>query len=192
MSKIGPFSKKVGTAFKPAIFEESRHRIQAMALTHEILYSSDRLDQVSAANYLQRIIDALFRSYLGKSTRIKGEVKIDKNLYISLDEALPCGLIVNELVSNALKHAFPGQREGKIKVWCTGETAPDSQGEKQGVLVVEDDGVGVPPDFELNNNLGLGLKMVYNLVRQLEGEIEIKRERGTAFIIRFPLGRKKS
>jgi len=185
-------AKKIKDEQDRAIFEESRHRIQAMALTHEILYSSDRLDQVSAANYLQRIIDALFRSYLGKSTRIKGEVKIDKNLYISLDEALPCGLIVNELVSNALKHAFPGQREGKIKVWCTCETAPDSQGEKQGVLVVEDDGVGVPPDFELNNNLGLGLKMVYNLVRQLEGEIEIKRERGTAFIIRFPLGRKKS
>lgn len=180
-------SKKIKDEQDRAVFEESRHRIQAMALTHEILYSSERLGQVSAADYFQRIVTTLLRTYSESSKRVRSEVKVDQ-LDLSLDEALPCGLIVNELVSNALKHAFPGPREGKIKIKCFQEPVPGSQGKVQVVLVVEDDGVGLSQDFELDNNLGLGLKMVRNLVRQLDGKMEIKRGRGTAFIIRFPHG----
>jgi two-component sensor histidine kinase len=158
-------------------FEESRYRIQAMAILHEILYESSSLAEIDFADYIRRMVEHLVRSY-GASARIRTEVRLEP-LQCHRDVALPCGLIVNELLSNAFKYAFPGGKSGGIRVALR-------RGSKGRVhLMVRDNGVGLPPEVDWKTSPTLGLRLVRTLARQLDADVKTSGREGTLFSITF-------
>ena len=160
------------------MFQESRNRVRSMALVHERLYQSKDLARVDFARYIRNLASYLGRSY-GVNTNV---IQLKTNLhdvFLGVDTAIPCGLILNELVSNCLKHAFPDGREGEIRI----ELRSDGNGEF--TLMVSDNGVGLLEDLDFRNTESLGLQLVNTLVNQLEGTIELDRRGGTAFKITF-------
>lgn len=158
-------------------FEESRYRIQAMAILHEILYESSSLAEIDFADYLRRLVEHLVRSY-GAAARIRTEVRLEP-LQCHRDVALPCGLIVNELLSNAFKYAFPGGKTGGIRVVLR-------RGSKGKVsLMVRDNGVGLPPGLDWETSPTLGLRLVRTLARQIEADVKTSGRQGTLFSITF-------
>jgi len=171
-------SKKVDPGEVRDLFAESQARIRSMALIHERLYQSDDLAQVDFAAYLDGLTEHLFRSYAARSDAISREIDAQGGS-LSVDRAIPCGLIVNELVTNALQHAFPSGHAGTIQI---GYSESDGHGE----LVVADDGVGAGVDLEADTG-SLGLRLVRGLVQQLDGELAIDRTAGLRFTITFPL-----
>jgi two-component sensor histidine kinase len=160
------------------IFEESQHRVRSMALLHERLYQSGDLASVDLTEYLQRLASYLFRSYRGTSQPISLNVDAEP-VALGVDAAVPCGLIVSELVSNSLKHGFPDGQEGEITI----ELVMDPEGRYH--LVVGDNGLGLPDDLDFRNTESLGLRLVSKLVEQLGGTIELDRCKGTRFTISF-------
>jgi two-component sensor histidine kinase len=162
-----------------AMFKECRDRVKSMALIHEVLYRSRDLARVSFADYVKTLVENLYRSYVSQSTAIT--LKIDvKDVMLELDTAIPCGLIINELVSNALKYAFTGEKSGEIYVGV------DLMGDDRYRLVVRDNGKGFPPDIDFRKTQSLGLQLVTTLTEQLNGEIVLNRQAGTEFVITFP------
>jgi two-component sensor histidine kinase len=158
-------------------FEESVHRIHSMALVHEKLYHSKDLSQVIFKDYVETMVKELFAV---NKTNTEVTLKLDiQNINLSIDLAIPCGLILNELVINALKHAFPGNRKGMILLSM--HTIHDEKYQ----LVVQDNGIGLPDDVVLLSNRTLGLQLVKGLTEQLHGELKIVRENGTTFTITF-------
>ena len=158
-------------------FEESRYRIQAMAILHEILYESSSLAEIDFADYIRRLLEHLVRSY-GAGARIRTEVRLEA-LHCHRDVALPCGLIVNELLSNAFKYAFPGGKSGGIRVVLR-------RGSRGTVhLTVRDNGVGLPPGLDWKTSPTLGLRLVRTLARQLDAEVKTSGRAGTLFSIIF-------
>jgi two-component sensor histidine kinase len=160
------------------ILRESQNRVRTMALIHEKLYQSTDLAQVDFASYLRSLVNFLSQSYRGKSDNVSIDVDA-QNVMLDIDTAIPCGLIVNELVSNSLKYAFPDNRRGQIKLDCRHGNNGNY------VLTVSDDGVGLPEGFDIAKTPSLGHKLVVSLTNQLNGKLEIVRERGTAFRISF-------
>ncbi|WAC05823.1 MAG: PAS domain S-box protein [Methanoregula sp.] len=158
--------------------KESQNRIKAMALVHERLYRSENLSSVALADYLRYLIDNLFGFYGVNPQMVRlafdaGDVKVDIN------QAIPIGLIMNELVSNSLKHAFPEGEKGELTVTIRRD-------ESALVLTVHDTGPGIPADFDWRNAKSLGLRLVISLVEQLQGTIELDRSGGTTFKIIIP------
>ncbi|NKB17266.1 MAG: PAS domain S-box protein [Pseudanabaena sp. CRU_2_10] len=169
------------TIADPAIaqlFEDSKNRVYSMATIHESLYQSKQLNQVNLAKYLQDLVDALAQSNDIQSKQIQFRVDADA-IDVNIETAMPCGLIVNELITNAIKHAFPDRRHGQISIECHGE--PNGQI----LLVVRDNGVGMPKDVAPQKASSLGLRITNNLVRQLKGTIEIDTACGTCFSLKF-------
>ncbi|HVN66565.1 MAG TPA: PAS domain S-box protein [Methanomicrobiales archaeon] len=162
------------------MFRDSEHRIKTMALIHEKLYQSRSFGTIDLAEYLTRLIQYLFRSYEELSAGVTLDMDV-RDVSLDLDTALPVSLIINELVSNSLKYAFPGGKGGKICIRARGE-------EGQGfVLEIRDSGVGLPRGFDLGKAETLGLHLVRGLaVDQLGGSIEQGTGKGTSFIIRVP------
>jgi two-component sensor histidine kinase/PAS domain-containing protein len=159
--------------------QETGNRVRSMALLHETLYRSEALGRVSFGGYIENICGHLFRSYGPKAAKVKLELHLEE-VAVDLDQAVSCGLIINELVSNALKHAFPDGRAGKIVVEL--QKTPD----KQIVLKVADDGVGIPPGADIHQTGTLGHQLVFMLAEKLRGAVEVIREHGAAFRISFP------
>jgi len=159
-------------------FEESKYRIQSMALLHEHLYQSDDLARIDFAEYIKRLAEQLFSVY-GSSKRIRLVTDLEP-LHFDLDTAVPCGLIVNELLSNALKYGFPKGRTGTVRLELR------HAGSAAVRLVVEDDGAGLPVGFDWKNSSSLGLRLVRTLAEQIGGRVEQRGTRGTAFAILFP------
>jgi len=160
------------------MFQDGRNRVRSMALVHERLYQSGDLARVDFAEYTQSLANSLFRSYGVNSNIIKLKINVD-GVFLGIDTAIPCGLIINELVSNSLKHAFPNGREGEIRI----ELCSDNDG--QFTLMVSDNGVGFPENLDFRNTKSLGLQLVNTLVAQLEGTVELDRSGETAFRITF-------
>jgi PAS domain S-box-containing protein len=160
------------------VFEGSRHRIHSMALLHETLYQSDDLVRFDFSSYVNRLTGQLFGSYR-TSRRVELRIDLEK-LPLYPDAAVPCGLIVNELVSNSLKYAFPGSRRGVIRVKSRDE------GRGQVELEVSDDGVGLPQDLDWLTTRTLGLRLVRTLVEQIHGTIALDSVGGASFRICFP------
>jgi PAS domain S-box-containing protein len=160
------------------IFQDSESRIRSMALVHERLYQSPDLARIDFAKYVQSLANYLFRSYGVNTNVIQLKINVD-DVFLGVDTAIPCGLIVNELVSNSLKHAFPAGREGEIRI----ELRSDDEGEC--ILMVSDNGVGFQEGLHFRDAGTLGLQLVNTLVAQLEGTIELDRGRGTTFKITF-------
>ncbi|MEW5847389.1 MAG: PAS domain S-box protein [Myxococcota bacterium] len=160
------------------IFSESQNRIRSMALVHEKLYQSRDLSRVDLNEYTRSLAALLFRSYgtdpARVSLRLEGEP-----ILLTIDTAVPCGLILNELLSNCLKHAFPDGRNGTVTV----RVGSPAGGRHQ--LEVRDDGVGLPPGFDVKKVESLGLQLVNTLVEQIHGHLEVDVAGGTAFRVRF-------
>ena len=162
-----------------AALRDSQDRVQSMALIHELLYSSESLGEIDISDYVRRLVGELIASYELGSSRIQLRVDI-KSVRLGVDRAIPCGLIVSELISNSLKYAFPDQRSGEIRV------AMDERADHQLRLTVEDDGVGLPPEFSIDETRSLGLRIVRILTRQLDGSLEIQARGGSSFQVVFP------
>jgi two-component sensor histidine kinase/PAS domain-containing protein len=158
------------------LLRESQDRIRSMALVHEKLYRSRDLSRINFAEYVRSLTTSLAHSYI-VSPAIRTRVDI-QDVYLDIDSAIPCGLIINELVSNSLKYAFPGGRAGEVCVSL-------SQSDGRYILVICDDGVGLPPGLDFRNTASLGLQLVNTLVSQLEGTIELDSSGGTRFKITF-------
>lgn len=159
------------------IFNESQSRIKSMALIHEKLYQTGDLTRINLSEYANELVFDLFRSYSVNTYLVDHEIESEKVL-LDINTAIPCGLIINELVTNCIKHAFPDNREGEIKI----EIRCDDE---YFVLSVADNGAGLPEDLDINQLKTLGLQLVTSLTKQLEGTIELERKSGTSFKIRF-------
>ena len=158
------------------IFSESRDRVKSMALIHEKLYDSMNLARINFSEYTRSLAAGIFRSYNTSPRRIRLEVAIDE-LFFGVDTAIPCGLILNELISNSLKHAFPEERKGIISISLAAE-------EEGGLkLVVGDDGIDFPAGLDFRTAGSLGLRLVNMLVSQLHGRIEKLPGPGAVFSI---------
>jgi PAS domain S-box-containing protein len=158
------------------IFSESRDRVKSMALIHEKLYNSENLARINFSEYTRSLAAGIFRSYNTSPRRVRLEVAID-NLFFGVDTAIPCGLILNELITNCLKHAFPEGRNGIVRISLAAE------GEGGFNLVVGDDGVGFPAGLDFRTVESLGLRLVNMLVSQLRGTIDLLPGPGTVFSI---------
>ncbi|MDS4029076.1 MAG: PAS domain S-box protein [Candidatus Contendobacter sp.] len=159
-------------------FRESRNRVRSMALIHERLYRAADLASIDFAEYVRKLTDSLFSSYASANRSIALQTDIEP-LSISVEHAVPCGLIINELITNALKYAFPPGRAGIIGVELK------MSGEKRVMLRVWDNGVGLPPAVDPQHSETLGLTIVATLIRQLRGNLTLQRVGGTGFTISF-------
>jgi len=159
------------------IFKESQNRIKSMALIHERLYRSRDLSKVDFAQYIQSLTTYLFHSYSGNAKAVKLQVDV-QDVVLGVDEAIPCGLIINELVSNSLKHAFPQNRGGTISVCLR-------KNERGYLLRVADNGIGFPKDIDFRNTESLGLQLVHTLSEQIGATLEMENGTGTSFVIKF-------
>ena len=162
------------------ILQDSRDRIKAMALIHEKLYESENLSRIDFGDYLRSLASGMHESYGLGSRQIDLTIE-SVSTYMAIDTAIPCGLMVNELVSNAMKHAFPADHKGHINVSL-------SCRKDRLILSVRDDGVGLPDDFSAHAPQTLGMKLIDALVSQLDGELKITNENGTQFEVTFPIG----
>jgi len=158
---------------------ESVDRIYAMALVHEMIYESSQLAAIDLGEYLERLSRKLLETYEGPGSNVDLRTRIAE-VAITLDQAVPCSLILNELVTNALKHAFPQGRPGRIEITV------GTGGDGHVMLEVRDNGVGMRADVDLHTSRSLGLRLVSSLARQLHATVEIARDEGTAVRIRFP------
>jgi PAS domain S-box-containing protein len=162
------------------VFQESQDRVRSMAIIHEEIYRSNDLSRVNMRAYLGNIARSLYRSYGMKPSGVAVTAEDVEDVGLDMDTAIPCGLIVNELVSNALKHAFPGGRQGKVTMGLR------QMEEDSFELVVRDDGVGMPPDLDIRKTDTMGLRLVTSLAEhQLQGLVDVERGKGTAFRIQF-------
>jgi len=161
-----------------AMFSESQQRVRSMALVHERLYRSPDLAQVDFAEYIVSLTNSLFGSNRVDSDRIRMVVDV-REVKLSVDSAVPCGLLVNELISNCLKHAFVGREWGCIQVMLRKVT------DTEVMLSVSDDGCGLPPHINPESATTFGMQVVMALVEQLHGCIHVIRNGGTDFRVRF-------
>ena len=180
-------------------FRESQNRVISMSLIHEELYRSKEMETLDFAAYLKKLTADLLRTYRVRSDEISLKLDIEE-VRFGMDTAIPLGIIINELVSNSLKHAFPEGKGGEIliKLFQTDHNKNkvisrnrkinkngNSNYSTQFSLIVSDNGSGFPENIDFRNTASLGLQLVNTLVEQLEGKIELERNEGTNFIIRF-------
>lgn len=165
-------------------FQEMQARVRSMALIHEELYQSNDLSRVNFAEYIGKLINGLSQTYMiNPNVSLQADVE---EVYLGVDTAIPCGLIVNELVTNAFKYAFPDDRAGEVMVRLH---TIDTGGYR---LIVCDNGIGMPPDIDLENTETLGMQLITILTRQLRGSLRIASTQGTCFTIEFCEVRKTS
>jgi PAS domain S-box-containing protein len=163
------------------VFQECRHRVKSMALVHEKLHSSDNLVNLVVSEYVRDLIETLVDSYISTDQDIIFTYNID-DIRLNIDTAIPLGLMINELVSNCIKHAFPPSREGERNE-ITIEIRTQEDGTYQ--LTVRDNGVGFPDLYDQATTQTLGLQLVTMLAQQLHGTMESKIKNGTEFIVTF-------
>lgn len=159
--------------------QECQGRVETIALIHQRLYQSSDLAQVQFAQYARKLAASVFRASCVSPAAIALEIDVADDVSLSVERAIPCGLILNELLTNALKHAFPGGRTGVIRVDIR-RTSPDRLH-----VVVADNGVGLAESIRPQDAGSLGLQLVATLAEQLDGELRIERDDGTAFHLEF-------
>jgi len=171
-------SKHLSDPVAVEMFQECQHRIRTMALVHESLYKSSDLSKIEFGSYLRSLASHLLHFNEVDTRRIRMETALEE-VYLDIQTAIPTGLIANELLSNAMKHAFPGKRSGTI------ELALRPLPEGSCLLSVKDDGIGFPEGIDIRKTESLGLQIVSSLIDQVDGRLEILRENGTEFRIVF-------
>jgi PAS domain S-box-containing protein len=184
-------------------FRESRDRVISMAFIHEELYKRKQFETLNLSEYIRKLVEKLFQTYRLDDKNIHLHMDLEENVLLNMDDVVPLGIIVTELVSNSLKHAFSGRDEGKIYVKLhkneAGELINSREESKcksfkstSFILKVSDDGVGIPKSIDLGNPKSLGMQLITTLVDQLDGELELKRSNETEFTIRFTVTEKRS
>jgi len=176
-------------------FRESQDRVASMALIHEELYKGEEFETLDFSPYIKKLVENLFQTYRLGNLDVNITMDLEEDIFFNMDTAVPLGIIVNELVSNSLKHAFTGRDKGTIRIRFfkeEGERISNLEKSKTGgskstsfILSISDDGIGIPESLDIKNLDSLGLQLVVSLVNQLDGEAELKRNNGTRFIIRF-------
>ncbi len=160
------------------MFTQSQNRIKSMALIHEELYQSKDLANIDFSDYIKRLTNHLFSAYRVGKDPIDFKVDV-KDVYLDINKAIPCGLIISEIASNSLKHAFPDGKGGEIIVWMRS----NKNGKYK--LTMKDTGTGFPEGLDMHNTETLGMQLILDLVQQIEGTVELKKEKGTEFNIVF-------
>jgi two-component sensor histidine kinase len=161
-----------------ALFANSENRVRAMAAIHERLYLSDDLAKIDFPGYVEGLVENLFGSYSIDTQHVRLTTDI-ADVSLDLDQAIPCGLMLNELVSNSLKYAFPDGRRGELHIQL-------SQSVSGYRLEVRDDGIGFPAGIDFRQTDSLGLQLITALTQQLQGQIDMQNHHGTTFCIEFP------
>jgi PAS domain S-box-containing protein len=176
-------------------FRESQNRVISMALIHEELYKEEGTDTLNFSKYLKRLAGTLLQTYELSSKNIHLNTDLEENVFFDMDIAVPLGMVVNELISNSFKHAFTGRDRGEIRIKLGMEEyiESDIEGcESIGfTLEISDNGVGIPENLNIEELDSLGFQLVASLVEQLGGELEVKRNNGTEFTIKFTVTGKK-
>jgi PAS domain S-box-containing protein len=178
-SLLGLQSRVISDPTQRTMFEESQNRVYSMALLHESLYQSDNLSQIDFPEYIGQLADYLFKSYGVTPDRIQLRTDFDQ-VALHMDAAVPCGLIINELLSNSLKYAFPGSRCGEIRIGLHEVENSEIR------LIIADDGVGLTGGVDWTTTRSLGLRLVRSLAQQLGATIEITSEMGMEVQLTFP------
>lgn len=161
------------------VLEECQRQVHSIALIHEHLYGNDRLDRIDFSRYVDQLVQQLYGAGACEADRISIHMDLAP-IELAIGEAVPCALILNELLLNTFKHAFPGGRDGEVRI-SFAETEPGCL-----ELAVEDNGVGSPGGLDTDNTKSLGLRIVGILTRQLEGSIQKQPASGTRIVLRFP------
>ena len=160
------------------LFNVGQNRIRSMALIHESLYQSSDMAKINFSDYINRLTTHLLSTYRVDMERIRMKVDV-RDIYLDINRAIPCGLVINELVSNSLRHAFPESKKGDVKVIMKANKQDKYS------LVVKDTGVGFPEDVDFRQTESLGMQLVIDLISQLRGTIRLKRDKGTEFRVVF-------
>ncbi|MBT5306401.1 MAG: HAMP domain-containing protein [Candidatus Scalindua sp.] len=162
------------------IMDDSQHRIQSMALVHETLYESHDFSEITIQHYLDELVRRLIAAYEQKTGTVTTKIEAE-GIQLSIDTVIPIGLITNELITNSMKYAFQERKDNEIKVILN---STEVEGEFE--LIISDNGIGIQEDIDIRNSKTLGLLLVTNVVElQLSGKLEVKRDKGTEFKIRF-------
>jgi PAS domain S-box-containing protein len=178
-SLLGMQSDMVVDSRVTSVLKESQNRVRSMALIHQTLYESLDFSQVDITTVIRKLVDNLCASYALDISKIKVLIEIDQ-VYLPIDTSIPLGLIINELCSNAMKHAFGDRSSGTMKLHLRYMDAGNLQ------LVVSDDGVGIPEDFDIDNATSLGLQLIQLLSEQISAELVIQRKNPTRFVLNIP------
>ncbi len=185
-------------------FRESQDRIISIALIHEELHEGNGNNELNFSPYLEKLVKNLFQAYSFKNMNIGLDMDLEDNIFFDIDIAVPLGLIVNEIISNSLKYAFSGRTNGIIQIRLCKELCKeedtgilnDASGSIKGdyenkvanfILTVSDNGVGIPENINIEGSDTLGFQLIAILVDQLEGKLELKRDSGTEFTIKFAI-----
>jgi PAS domain S-box-containing protein len=164
-----------------AVFKDSKDRIRSMALVHENLYQFGDLARINGTEYIHNLVAYFFNTYGDQAENITPTIHIETaSLALDMDTAIPFGLILTELLSNALKHAFPHEETGEIQIIIRTQTPG------MVTLMVKDNGIGLPADIDFRETKSLGLQLVRLLTQQVKGTIKINRSKGTTVAITFP------
>jgi two-component sensor histidine kinase len=172
-------SRKLHDDAARAIFAESQGRICSMALAHEQLYRSKNLSDINLADYVRTLVSHVQRTFMAPEVAPKCRLDVEA-VMLDIEKVVPCGLLITELLSNALKHAFPDGRSGTIDI-AFGRKGDGME------LSVADDGIGLPADFDVHAPLTLGLQLIAALVEQLDGTLSVESRGGAQFSVSFPV-----
>lgn len=175
-------SRKINNEEISSVLVDIKNRVNSIALIHEKLYQADDLSSIDFAEYIRILTDHLAHSYPDRVSAVKLDIDQEK-VFLEVSKAIPCALIVNELVTNAMKYAFPAGRRGEINVSLI------TAGSDKISLTVADKGVGIPGSIDINNPETLGMQIVQALVKQLKGTIKVDRKQGTKITIEFQVKR---
>jgi PAS domain S-box-containing protein len=171
-------------------FRESQDRVISIALIHEELYKGENIDVLNFSKYIKELAENLLLTFR-LDTDINLNFDLEENIFLDMDTAIPLGIVINELVTNSFKYAFFGRDKGEIRIRLRREEIGECKTEEckiaSFILSISDNGVGIPEDLEIEDYDSLGLQLVTSLVDQLDGELELKRDNGTEFIIRFTI-----
>ena len=180
-------------------FRESQDRVASIALIHEELHEGEGTDTLNFSQYLEKLVENLFQTYRFGNMNIRLNMDLEENVFFDMDIAVPLGIIVNELVSNSLKHAFPDRDKGDIWIKLRKQENPaeltnedytgrEPEGKRNKfILTVADNGIGISETIEVGNSDTLGLQLVSILIDQLGGSLDLKRDIGTEFILEITL-----
>jgi two-component sensor histidine kinase len=159
------------------IFNSSRSRVETMSLIHEKLYRSKDLSDIDLGSYLKDLITHILKAYRVNNEEVNFEITAEP-INLTIDTAIPCGLIINELINNTIKYAFPEGHKGSI-------TVDIKKSDDDIVLEVCDNGIGIPESFDISRSDSLGLQLVETLIKQISGTVTVDTSKGTKFTIKF-------
>lgn len=160
-----------------SLIRESKNRINSMALIHEMLYATKDLSHVNFKEYVEKLFHSIYHTFRTRESRITFEFRMDREQRFEMDTMIPLGLIINEIITNSLKYAFPDS-EGEIKIHLT------ENGEKLSVRI-SDNGIGLPPDFDYQSSKSLGIQLIFLLAEQIGAGLTLGPGPGTSYELNF-------